>query len=91
MNVGIKSLYLGMLAGNIGNICQAKPNALIAMAANCAKFYNCSRSNVVGNVVQECQYPDLFSVSTMKCEAFENVSCLNRSTPMAPCKYYISK
>lgn len=75
----------GWFAGNIDRICKAKPNAVIAMPSNCAKYYNCS-ANSIGHHLHECTYPDLFSVTINRCQPFENVACQNRSEPMAPCK-----
>ena len=63
---------------------------MIAFESNCAKYYNCSKGMVAGQYVEECPYPDLFSIGSKKCDKFENVSCQNRTEPMAPCTYYTS-
>ena len=75
------------LSANIDEICKRKSMAIIPMESNCAQYYNCSsKKSALGHHAKECTYPDLFSKVSNKCQHFENVSCENRTEPMAPCK-----
>ncbi|CAG2185606.1 unnamed protein product [Mytilus edulis] len=67
----------------VPDFCKANPTAVIPSLTNCAEFYNCSD----GNKAHECQYPDLFSKISHKCENFTGVQCNNRTEPQAPCEY----
>ncbi|KAL4228860.1 hypothetical protein ACF0H5_011900 [Mactra antiquata] len=67
--------------------CQANPQETIAMDNNCAKYYKCSGSLLGVDVIQECQYPDLFSTLSMTCQDFTTVQCDKRPEPQAPCSY----
>jgi len=44
-----------------------------------------------GHHLEECQYPELFSMVTMSCEKFESVDCTNKTEPEAPCKYIVEE
>nr|XP_022322146.1 uncharacterized protein LOC111123822 isoform X3 [Crassostrea virginica] len=67
--------------------CSAHPKALLPKEDNCGQYFNCSDSGFDGNHTMECKYPDLFSVKTMSCQWFENVTCDTRMEPQAPCEY----
>lgn len=71
------------ISEEVPDFCKANPTAVIPSLTNCAEFYNCSD----GNKAHECQYPDLFSKISHKCENFTGVQCNNRTEPQAPCKY----
>lgn len=76
-----------LLIDNIGSYCKANPRAIKSHPTNCAQFVDCSAINSpYGKYIQECTYPDLFSVTTMSCQKFESVSCIPKNEPQAPCK-----
>lgn len=60
---------------------------------NCAWFYNCSvapdavMDTYYGGYVMECPYPQLFSLTSLQCEDFEDVECGGRYEPVSPCKW----
>ena len=67
--------------------CNANPNDIVPTSDNCAQYYNCSQNQTkYQHHVMECQYPDLFSTATLRCENFTVVSCNKRKEPQAPCK-----
>ncbi|CAE1256526.1 unnamed protein product [Acanthosepion pharaonis] len=61
---------------------------------NCAQFYNCSlprenpRPGYLGDYIDECPYPKLFSERTKKCENFTTVNCGSRKEIKYACKYF---
>jgi hypothetical protein len=72
---------------NIDSYCKANPRAIKPHPTNCAQYVDCSAINSpYGKYIQECSYPDLFSVDTMSCQKFESVSCIPKNEPQAPCK-----
>lgn len=76
-----------LFLGDIDKFCQANPSALVKDLDNCAHYINCSHKNSkLGDFIQGCVYPDLFSDVTLKCENFQAVVCKLRPEPMAPCK-----
>ncbi|XP_071175832.1 uncharacterized protein [Mytilus edulis] len=73
---------------DIPDYCKVHPIAMIPDPTNCAKFYNCSQNMATQTAVtSECKYPDLFSDVSQSCEKFQNVSCITRKEPQAPCEY----
>lgn len=60
---------------------------------NCAQFYNCSlprenpRPGYLGDYIDECPYPKLFSERTKKCENFTTVNCGSRKEIKYACNY----
>lgn len=74
---------------DIPDYCQVHLDAVLPDPANCGHFFNCRYLTSHRSLeISECQYPDLFSVTTRKCEPFTNVQCQNRYEPQAPCKSY---
>nr|XP_034300554.1 uncharacterized protein LOC117681196 [Crassostrea gigas] len=73
---------------DVPDYCSAHPKALLPKEDNCGQYINCSDPGFDGNHTMECQYPDLFSVTTMSCQWFENVTCDSRMEPQAPCEYH---
>ncbi|KAJ8316009.1 hypothetical protein KUTeg_006023 [Tegillarca granosa] len=70
------------------DFCTMNPNKIIPKENSCSQYYNCSNKNsLLGNYINECQYPDLFSRSSLQCENFHSVSCDSRLEPQAPCEY----
>ena len=58
---------------------------------NCAQFVDCGVTNYIDlDVIKECEYPQLFSPITLRCEDFEKVQCGPRHEPKAPCKYIVN-
>ncbi|XP_062607658.1 uncharacterized protein LOC134269470 [Saccostrea cucullata] len=72
---------------DIPDFCSAYPDALLPKKDNCGQYINCSDSGFDGNHTMECLYPDLFSLTSMSCQWFENVTCNKRMEPQAPCEY----
>ncbi|XP_060070649.1 uncharacterized protein LOC132550573 [Ylistrum balloti] len=65
--------------------------------SECQLYYDCTTIQASLNVtdveptdgvsLRECEYPDLFSDVTMKCESFINVNCGKRREPVDKCDY----
>lgn len=83
--------FLIIYTVDIPDYCQVHLDAVLPDPANCGHFFNCRYLTSHRSLeISECQYPDLFSVTTRKCEPFTNVQCQNRYEPQAPCKSYNS-
>ena len=59
-----------------------EPGPLIPDDSHCEVFHTCNTTWTSGS----CEYPDLFSTVTKRCEPFENVDCNNKTVPLSPCK-----
>ena len=59
-------------------------------ARSCAKYFECvvEPSGNTSMRGQECDYPQLFSAATGKCENFKDVACSpGQVVPKNPCKF----
>ena len=82
-------MYSRLVTVDIPDFCTANPKSILPDPDNCAHFYNCSeKMSPLVSYKHECQYPDLFSTKTRRCENFTTVQCDKRKEPMAPCKLY---
>ncbi|XP_062614311.1 uncharacterized protein LOC134276045 [Saccostrea cucullata] len=62
--------------------------ATVADGLNAAHFINCSDpSPEQSHYIQECPYPELFSIETKSCQDFRMVPTDSRMVPQAPCEY----
>ena len=71
--------------------CKANPKDLLPVSGNCAQYIDCDLylTGQVSDPVQECHYPDLWSLTLKSCQNFTSVSCGSRMEPQAPCKQYL--
>ena len=77
-----------LISDNIVAFCSQHPNTRVPNKVNCAQYYDCSNQNSIYQpYLHECPYPKLFSVATLQCENFEQVTCGARTEPKAPCKF----
>ena len=73
--------------GEVQDVCKANPTMVFPDDQNCAKYINCSDTgSMLGSYINECTYPDLYSLANKQCEQFDTVACGKRPEPMAPCK-----
>ncbi|XP_052252891.1 uncharacterized protein LOC127859481 isoform X4 [Dreissena polymorpha] len=87
-NPVLKKCIDSVKPGEVTDVCSANPTLVLQDSQNCAKYINCSlATSLLGNHMQECTYPDLFSMTTKSCDKFEKVNCDQRPEPMAPCDY----
>lgn len=76
-----------MIIGDVLSFCSANKKAIAADSLNAAHFINCSNSNSnLSKYIQECTYPQLFSVETNSCQDFRTVPVDSRIVPQAPCE-----
>jgi len=52
---------------------------------NCGRFYECQLNGILK--LQQCAYPQQWSVETRKCEDYRMVKCGNRKAAKYPCDY----
>eukprot|EP00105_Crassostrea_gigas_P024280 XP_011444485.1 PREDICTED: uncharacterized protein LOC105340228 [Crassostrea gigas] len=76
----------------VEEICQAYPTLIIPHPGECQLYYNCSLTYISVPVhleqhMVECNYPDLFSEKTNKCEDFTKVCCGARTEFKDKCSY----
>nr|XP_034307184.1 uncharacterized protein LOC117682829 [Crassostrea gigas] len=77
-------------------ICKKHPSLVLAHPRKCQQYYNCSmkedenlsyKYRVRRLYLTECDYPDLFSIETLKCENFTDVKCGSRYEVKWKCGY----
>ena len=82
-------LFYILFSADAVDYCAANQIDIVPTPDNCAQYYNCSKKKTpIGDHVIECQYPDLFSSSSLSCQNFEAVNCSTKMVPQAPCTYY---
>lgn len=78
----------------VEEICQGYPTLIIPHPGECQLYYNCSLTytSVPAHLEQhmvECNYPDLFSEKTNRCENFTDVCCGARKEIKNKCKIFL--
>ncbi|KAK3589928.1 hypothetical protein CHS0354_034946 [Potamilus streckersoni] len=75
---------------SIERYCQGKGDLLFPHTTNCARYYNCSdvmMRPLFGKYLNECPYPNLFSIESLSCMPYKDVDCARRKAHKEPCDY----
>lgn len=92
--------FFPVLDSNMVEICKKHPSLILAHPRKCQQYYNCSmkeddnlsyKYRVRRLYLTECDYPDLFSIETLKCENFTDVKCGSRYEVKWKCKFNFMK
>lgn len=84
-------IYFNDLVGDVISFCAANKNTVAADSLNAAHFINCSDpSPALTHFIQECPYPQLFSMETNTCQDFRTIPTDSRIVPQAPCKFTVN-
>ncbi|KAL5005503.1 hypothetical protein ScPMuIL_018959 [Solemya velum] len=68
--------------------CVENPTEVVPSPGNCAQYYDCRQQNTpLGDYLQECPYPMLYSTLSRGCQPFPAVNCETREEPQSPCDY----
>nr|XP_022335507.1 uncharacterized protein LOC111132108 [Crassostrea virginica] len=65
-------------------LCTTNPNARMEHPGDCSKYFDCRDRK---QMIKECPYPKLYSLTKQACLDFNEVQCNGRREPKAPCDY----
>ncbi|XP_061179308.1 uncharacterized protein LOC133187928 [Saccostrea echinata] len=83
---------VGLPASKVAEACRQDPSLVFPHPSECQLYYNCSMMYTKVPVsleqhLMECQYPDVFSTRSLKCENFTRVCCGTRNVTKDKCDY----
>lgn len=85
LTINLAIFFSICISAYVSEFCKTNSVAVVGSSGNCAQYIDCARQRE--GYVMECRYPDLFSASNHRCQAFTKVDCEGIVEPQAPCMF----